>query len=258
MVKTPYLRLADNLDEPKALGFCVDLKGWNPPTFVNAQTHSCKPSSGNAGGGTDEEFEPLDGAVRGRADAAGRCLQAKSATAGAGLDVPTCDSAEALQSFTWDDSAGTLSLGGGGGLCLAAGATLRQANSYWARDLQLSDCATTDAKLLTWRVEGAVEDSAASPSTSAESHNCMTRELWSAEKTTWCCANKQLGCSSPSSLPPPAGPGAGALIAIIAGAVVGTLALAIVAVIVMRRRKPARGRAPAGAGKQATAAEDAA
>lgn len=25
-------------------------------------------------------------------------------------------------------------------------------------------------------------------------HNCYTKEMWSAEKQTWCCNNKNLGC----------------------------------------------------------------
>ena len=147
-VKTPYLRLDDNLDEPEGLGFCIDLKGWRPVQFVDAQLHSCKPSSGRAGGGTDEEFEPRGGAIIGRADADGRCLEAKSAAEGAGLDVPQCNAAESLQRFTWDAGAGTLRFQGGA-LCLGSGAQIRQANSFWARDLLLTDCSSTDAKFVT-------------------------------------------------------------------------------------------------------------
>ena len=29
-------------------------------------------------------------------------------------------------------------------------------------------------------------------------YNCLTRELWTDEKTTWCCENYNLGCPSPS------------------------------------------------------------
>ena len=27
-----------------------------------------------------------------------------------------------------------------------------------------------------------------------ETHDCMTKEVWTAAKTNWCCANKRLGC----------------------------------------------------------------
>ena len=53
-VPFPYTRFTNNLEEPKNVGFCLDLKGWNPPTFTDLQAHSCKPNEGRAGGGTDE------------------------------------------------------------------------------------------------------------------------------------------------------------------------------------------------------------
>ena len=31
-----------------------------------------------------------------------------------------------------------------------------------------------------------------------ELYNCLTRELWSEEKTTWCCENYNQGCPSPN------------------------------------------------------------
>jgi len=151
-VRTPYLALADNLDEPKDLGFCLDLKGWDPPNFKNAQAHSCKPGDL----GTDQEFEPKDGAVIGRADAAGRCIQATSATAGASVDAPLCSSNEPLQRFTWNanpDGSSTLNLDGSS-LCLAASATIRQANNFWARNLALASCTSTAAKYVKWKVVG--------------------------------------------------------------------------------------------------------
>jgi hypothetical protein len=115
-VQTPYLTLQDNLGEPSNLGFCIDLKGW-PGQFTDAQLHSCKPTGGSAGGGSDQQFVPQGGAVVGRADAVGHCLQAQTASAGSHLDVPACDSTEPLQRFIW--ASGQLQLQNTG-LCLAA------------------------------------------------------------------------------------------------------------------------------------------
>ena len=116
------------------------------------QAHSCKPSGGNAGGGTDEEFVPSSGLIIGRAVAAGRCLEAQFSIAGARLDAPPCDAANALQQFDWNAAAGTLTLKGTG-LCLAVSSTLRQANSFWARDLTVESCCCSIAtKLLKWRI----------------------------------------------------------------------------------------------------------
>ena len=149
----PYLQIADNLNEPSNYGFCIDLRGWNPVRFENAQAHSCKPTGGNAGGGTDQEFEPQNGAIIGRALADGHCLEARSSTAGSRIDVPVCDDAAPLQNFVWDATAGTLTLAGTG-LCLAVGATLRPANSYVARDLTVESCASTPSSLIVWFVQG--------------------------------------------------------------------------------------------------------
>ena len=184
-VQTPYLRIDDNLQEPENVGFCIDLRGWKPVGFENAQAHSCKPTGGRAGGGTDEEFEPRGGAIVGRADADGHCLQAKSATAGSGVDVPQCDASEPLQRFSWQATTGTLRLEATT-LCLGVGAILRAANTFWARDLILAECGITEAKYITWRIEGG----------SATTFDCHTKEVWSAEKSTWCCDAAALGCPS--------------------------------------------------------------
>merc|ERR1712100_771302 len=37
-------------------------------------------------------------------------------------------------------------------------------------------------------------DGAPVPAPGDETHRCYTKEVWSAEKQEWCCANKQLGC----------------------------------------------------------------
>jgi hypothetical protein len=156
-VKMPYLRPVDNLQEPNNLGFCIDLRGW-PGKFTNAQLHSCKPTGGPAGGGSDQQFVPKAGAIAGRADAAGHCLQAKSASAGSQLDVPKCDSTQPLQQFAW--VRGQLILGSTK-LCLAASPRLRLAScggtcgSFMARNLELQPCASTPKTLTTWRVETA-------------------------------------------------------------------------------------------------------
>ena len=131
--------------------------------YTDAQLHSCKPSSGRAGGGTDEEFVPKDGAVRGRAMAEGRCLQAQAASAGSGFDVPVCNPSETLQKFAWDAQDGTLTLEssaavGAEPMCVTAGAAMRQANSFWARDMELRPCAGTPTKLKKWYVVAAVND----------------------------------------------------------------------------------------------------
>merc|ERR1719453_2667125 len=42
--------------------------------------------------------------------------------------------------------------------------------------------------------EADATNGAAAPGPGKVTHNCYTKEVWSAEKQDWCCANKQLGC----------------------------------------------------------------
>merc|ERR1712072_138227 len=42
--------------------------------------------------------------------------------------------------------------------------------------------------------EADATNGAAAPGPGKVTHNCYTKEAWSAEKQDWCCANKQLGC----------------------------------------------------------------
>jgi hypothetical protein len=155
-VELPYLTLLDNLGEPTNLGFCIDLKGW-PGRMTDAQLHSCKPTGGPAGGGSDQQFVPNGGAIAGRADAAGHCLQPRRAVAGSRVDVPKCDKSEPLQRLQMKAN-GQIHLQGQAGLCLVGSARLRQAScggtcgSFVARNLRLQSCASTPVMLKTWRV----------------------------------------------------------------------------------------------------------
>merc|ERR1719321_1668220 len=42
--------------------------------------------------------------------------------------------------------------------------------------------------------EADATNGAAAPGPGKVTQNCYTKEVWSAEKQDWCCANKQLGC----------------------------------------------------------------
>merc|ERR1711924_308081 len=42
--------------------------------------------------------------------------------------------------------------------------------------------------------EADATNGAAAPGPGKVTHNCYTKEVWSAEKQDWCCATKQLGC----------------------------------------------------------------
>ena len=116
-VPVPYLRLQDNLDEPTELGYCLDLRGWDPPSFISLQAHSCKPSySTAAGGGSDQSFAVGGSSIKGQLDAAGMCLQAAELTINSQINAAACSAAEPLQQLC-HNADGTISVGG---LCLVA------------------------------------------------------------------------------------------------------------------------------------------
>merc|ERR1711928_76948 len=69
-VELPYMRLRDNLDEPSAFGFGLDLQGFGVNVrFTDMQAHSLKPS-----GGTDMQFNMTNNQIRGYGDGEGHCV----------------------------------------------------------------------------------------------------------------------------------------------------------------------------------------
>lgn len=153
-VDKPYLRIANNLNEPRNLGFCLDLRGWRPVSFTNVQLHSCKPNAG-----TDEQFEPINDAIKGRADANGRCIQAESGQRGASLNAPLCNSSEPLQHFEYVDDTFRLHPNKFEDLCLVASSSMRQAGPYWARDLKIDSCSSTSNLFKVWQLVSDLSDS---------------------------------------------------------------------------------------------------
>ena len=139
----PFLSLTDNVGEPNDVGWCIDLEGHGDSiTFTNMHVHSCKDS------GTDVQWFPESGRIKGVGDGDGRCIQAQSTSNGAGVDAPTCDEAEALQEFVYctDGTLRTENLG----LCLVAGPTMIEAGPWNKRDLLVKNCTEVHTKLREW------------------------------------------------------------------------------------------------------------
>lgn len=162
----PKMMIADNLSEPENYGFCLDLTGWGESTkFTNVQLHSCKPDGTRSDGGvwgSEQQFFPENDQIVGYTDAAGRCLQAKSAAAGSGFDAGVCNTACGLQSFCFN-SDGTITLNNGNSdLCIVAGTDMSKSsttcstcNNYQSRSLLLADCASTANAYKQWKAYNA-------------------------------------------------------------------------------------------------------
>ena len=135
---SPVIYLADNLDEPDRLGYCLDTVGRG--LSDRAHIHSCKPRGG------DVQFEFLE-----------HSGQIKSATfddlcldiAGEAFALTACTDAPS-QSFTYDPEEGTLEPSVRPNTCLVSSASSRRAGPFMARNLFLSDCDATPDALRRW------------------------------------------------------------------------------------------------------------
>ena len=155
-ITPPYLRVKDGLDEKEALGFCIDLKGWNPVRYDDLQAHSCK-KAGRASGsgsdviGADQRFKLTDKSeievLFESNDGTRRCLAARDGSSGSGVDAKVCDGST-VQRFCLVK--GEIRAQDGSGRCLVVGSASRQANTYMARTLLLADCQATQAELRMW------------------------------------------------------------------------------------------------------------
>ena len=131
----PVLYLADNLDEPDALGYCLDTVGRG--LSDRAHLHSCKPRGG------DVQFMYDDQGQIKSATFDDLCLDVSN-----GFALTRCTGG-AGQVFTWSDTA-ELRLAADPELCLASAPESRRAGPFVARDLVLADCETTPVDLKTW------------------------------------------------------------------------------------------------------------
>ncbi|NQY61848.1 hypothetical protein [Cognatishimia sp.] len=131
----PVLYLADNLDEPDALGYCLDTVGRG--LSDRAHLHSCKPRGG------DVQFMHDDQGQIKSATLDDLCLDVSEGSA-----LTRC-AGGAGQVFTWSDTA-ELRLAADPDLCLASAPESRRAGPFVARDLVLASCETIPIDLKTW------------------------------------------------------------------------------------------------------------
>ena len=143
----PVIYLADNLDEQDKLGWCIDTVGRGLSDRLHA--HSCKPH----GGDVQFEFDTVSGQLR-SATFDGKCANMQTVAApGVKFGLVTCNVSAENQRFTYDAAKIRFSPKGDARLCLAVGNSSRTAGPFMSRELLLTNCAGTDAKLLTWRIK---------------------------------------------------------------------------------------------------------
>ena len=143
----PVIYLADNLDEQDKLGWCIDTVGRGLSDRLHA--HSCKPH----GGDVQFKFDAASGQLQ-SATFDGKCAALQAAAApGVKFGLVTCDGSEENQRFIYDAAKMRFNPKGNTALCLAVGGSSRIAGPFMSRNLELANCAATEAKFLTWRIK---------------------------------------------------------------------------------------------------------
>lgn len=143
----PVIYLADNLDETKNLGWCIDTVGRGLSDRLHA--HSCKAF----GGDVQFKYSKASRQIM-SATFPGKCAQLNSFPAsGVRLGLVDCSVAD-QQKFYFDAGAGEFRPTADKSLCLAVGANSRSAGPFMARNLQLAPCSSTDPKLKQWIIKG--------------------------------------------------------------------------------------------------------
>lgn len=177
----PSVSLTADLDEPRKLGFCIDIKGYGQGINCDSlQAHSCKESAAD----TQFEYYSETKALR-SVNYDANCESDPSANNracvmvsgnlvdGATLGLAQCDDSLENQIFEAKESDDHYELRAGGtstGLCVAVSDTTRIAGSYVARNLSITECSSTAKDLKTWTVNPTPPPTG--PCTDSESDCC--------------------------------------------------------------------------------------
>lgn len=144
----PIIHLADNLDEPDRLGWCIDTQGRGRSDALHV--HSCKPDP-TAEKDVAFSYDTESGQIR-SATYENRCAEVNAAGSERALGLVDCEDGSAAQAFDYDPVHLSLHPRGDEATCLVAGAGSASAGPYVSRSLDLASCAETDASLRQWIV----------------------------------------------------------------------------------------------------------
>lgn len=141
---SPVIYLADNLDEERNLGYCLDTRGRGFSERMHA--HSCKPRGG------DVQFVYKRESLQIRsATFDGKCvIVLGEAAAGSSFGLVDCTSKDKLQSFDYDEATLEFRSSANKTLCISVGKESRRAGPFMARSLRLSICQSTKPKYKQW------------------------------------------------------------------------------------------------------------
>lgn len=145
----PVIYLADNLDEPDRLGWCIDTVGRGFAETLHA--HSCKP----AGRGQDTQFsyDTKTRQVR-SVPYKGKCMTLSDPENKAvPFGLLDCVDAKKSQQFVYDAGTQELRIAGEQSKCVVVAPTAKSAGPFVSRQLSYADCGTIDRKFKQWVIK---------------------------------------------------------------------------------------------------------
>ncbi|AKS45133.1 hypothetical protein SAMN05444287_0223 [Octadecabacter temperatus] len=147
----PVIYLADNLNEPERLGWCIDTVGRGLSNGI--QLHSCKPDSEDSR--NRDVLFTFDAVSRHieHAEYSGLCLALNASSAETSLGLIDCETGAREQMFSFDEETGALHPLDQPSQCLTAGQNSRQAGPFQSRSLDVIPCAMSDPLLRTWMIK---------------------------------------------------------------------------------------------------------
>ena len=143
---SPVIYLADNLDEEKNLGYCLDTRGRGFSERMHA--HSCKPR----GGDVQFIYQRESSQIR-SATFDGKCIVVLGeAKAGSKFGLVDCSNKDKLQNFEYVEATSEFRSSMNKSLCVSVGKESRRAGPFMARYLRLSICQSTQPKYKQWLI----------------------------------------------------------------------------------------------------------
>ena len=145
---SPVIYLADNLDEERNLGYCLDTRGRGFSERMHA--HSCKPR----GGDVQFIYQRESSQIRSATFDSKCVVVLGEAATGSRFGLVECSNKDKLQSFYYDETTQEFRPFINKTLCISVGKESRKAGPFMARYLRLSICQSTKSKYKRWVILG--------------------------------------------------------------------------------------------------------
>ncbi len=147
---TPVIYLADNLDEPERLGWCIDTQGRGFGEVLHA--HSCKPA-GHGDKDTQLSYDEQSGQIRSVAFPEYCMAFSDPDNATSPFGLLKCMDDDPQQTFAYDETSMEIRIGNEASTCVTVASDSSKAGPFRSRGLLSADCGSVDDKFKQWIVK---------------------------------------------------------------------------------------------------------